>query len=888
MIGLPGTGKTTIIILLLIWLDTNDYKAVVLLPSIEASLNLLGDLRFYQASVGLLVGQSPQTRIEHARKLAERIGSDEARGYGRTAPGADLLALNCALAAFDSDPDGDGEFPHLKPPCINVRQKAQRPSGALKTKESKHLCPLSGWCGRLKAARNLTGCRIWLGHILSLDTRISPHFADDQIRYFEAVATTADIVIVDEADGAQAVLDRKAISALDLTGSEDSYEHVLNRDLFTPLSMGRNDMIASNVRQYSMAASDFREMNQNLVHQLQRDRQRNNGEGVLARFKDTFVTGNGVITALFCPLDFTALPGPQRLAEDRRFNAIRAFWDACIHAALTRRTDLDDTLDLYDFDPNQVGTDIDKSRDEVEKAALEITSLIRDWISEPLPTRKDSILDELRGILFELVPPKTELSPDEAAELLKFLVGVTTVIMQFLSLIPAQQVMVAEGIHNEHLFKQGISEDFARIIPEALIGRLSGVRFHADPNATGRTSVRLQYVSFRGAPRTLLYRLHNLLSHDGQQGTGQGPAVLLASATSYLLESPTFHIPVGPDLVLRRTGADAGWVDSLYKFTPIQDPENPSRALRFSGAPINQRDRILQKMVDHFFAGEDPLAIALTRDFDPGRKVGLIVNSYAQVRLIKERLHRKFPDLAQRVIAVIDQTPPRNDGDWITAAQVEKLGMRDNWDVLVFPMKALSRGVNIVFEKGPRRRDALIGTLVFLTRPHPATESLDLVAGLAGRETLTLDHRTFPANTTVASMASAWREARRNLMATTRRLLRFPVQASRLGPLGVPFTADMMVDILQTIGRAMRNGCKARVLFVDAAWAAISSDQTNRSRDNKQTSMLVMMRDILRSRVADPDPVNKAIYKALYDPFLFPLENCENVRFPDGASVDDE
>lgn len=884
LIGLPGTGKTTLIVLLLMWLDENDYQAVVLLPSIEASLNLLGDLRFYGADVGLLVGQSPQTRIEHARKLAERIASDEVRGFGRTAPGADLLALNCALAAFDSDPDRDIEFPHLYPQCISVRQRGLKADGQAKAVESTHMCPLSGWCGRLKAPRELTGKRIWLGHVLSMDTRISPHFVTEQIRYFEAIAMSSDIVIVDEADGAQQVLDRKAISSLDLTGSEASYEHSLNRDLFLPLSAGRNDMTAANVQSYGAAASDFRKLNHSLVLQLHRDKKRNGAEGPLSRFADTFVTGNNVITALFCPKDISALPPAQRLTEERRFNAIRAFWDGCVRAAMFRRTDLDADVDQYDFDLDRISQDLGRRREGVEAAGAHIGNVVRDWISDPSPLGREQAMDDLREAMFGLVEPLAELGPEERKELFAFLVSVTCIVMQFLALIPAQQAMVAEGIHHEPLFQQGISEDLARVVPEALLGRLSGIRFSYNDGG-GHATARVQYVSFRGAPRVLLYRLHHLLRHDGRP---DGPAVLLASATSFLLESPTFHIPCGPDFVLRRTGDDNGWRDSRYVFAPIPDPEEPTRKLRFSGAPVAKRARILSQMVDHYFSGETPLVFEMTQDFDPGRKVALVVNSYEQVHIVKERVKRTHPNLATRVIGVVRQTPPGNEGDWVTAAQVERLGQRTDWDVLVFPLKALARGVNIVFEQGPRRRDALIGTVIFMTRPHPAAESLDLVAGLAGAKTLEFDMADLPPQATVQEMGVAWRDARRDLMRDARRLLRFPVQASRLGPLAVPFTADIMVDVLQTIGRAMRNGCKARVIFADAAWAPRSCSDEIAARDSRQSSMLVIMRDILRQRVNDPDPIDREVYRALYEPFLHPLERCEGVRFPDGAADDDD
>ena len=49
--------------------------------------------------------------------------------------------------------------------------------------------------------------------------------------------------------------------------------------------------------------------------------------------------------------------------------------------------------------------------------------------------------------------------------------------------------------------------------------------------------------------------------------------------------------------------------------------------------------------------------------------------------------------------------------------------------------------------------------------------------------------------------------------------------------------------------------------------------------------MIVLMRDILRNRVDDPDPVDREIYQALYEPFLRPLENCQGVSFPDGGQT---
>lgn len=93
-----------------------------------------------------------------------------------------------------------------------------------------------------------------------------------------------------------------------------------------------------------------------------------------------------------------------------------------------------------------------------------------------------------------------------------------------------------------------------------------------------------------------------------------------------------------------------------------------------------------------------------------------------------------------------------------------------------------------------------------------------------------------------------------------------------------PFVADGMVDLLQTIGRAMRNGCKTRVHFVDASFAPNSAKE---KRDGNRSSMIVAMRDVLAELLGSNDAVEREIYRLLYEPFLHPLRTCQNVIFPE-------
>jgi hypothetical protein len=877
LIGLPGTGKTTLIILLLAWLHREGLKTVVLLPSVEVSFNFLTTLSHYGVPAGLLMGQSPPARLDHAERLAERIASlDDARGFGRSVPFADVMGLTCTLAGFDED-DGEMPFPHLDPPCRDIKQKGTNSKGEERGAPVTRLCPLASWCGRMKSARDLARTHIWLGHVLSLDTRIPPHFTEMHIRHLEAVARTADVVIADEVDGIQATLDQKAVSIIDITGSDASYEMKLIEDLFAPVASGRNDMTASNVLDYSNKASRFIALNRLLTGQLQKDHR---GDRFLAKYGDAFVTGNRVAFDLF-GLDREGMTLAERADAERRFNAIAEFWDACVRDALFRAVNIDGLGERRDFDATRTAVAVGRTTAAVDDAYAKILVMIGEWLAAESSVIRDEAIEELREVVFNLIAPRAELDRPNAVALFRFLVHVTTVVMQFLALVPAQHAMVAEGVHRSPVFQQGISEDFKRLVPEALIGRLSGVRFRFEIDADRRTNLSVQYMTFEGAPRTLLYRLHELLRHDGRE---KGPAVLLSSATSFLEPSPTYHVHCGPHYVLRRSQAEDGWRDSVYLFQPIADPTRVGKMLRFSGAPYGAREKILRQMFDHYLQGDEPRLKRLLDTFAPGRKVAFVVNGYEQVALLKSHAMSLREHLGRRIVAVAKSIPAGAQGDYITTSQVERLGQREDWDAVIFPMKALSRGVNIVFggdvfHGSPLMGQAAVGTVVFLTRPHPATESYDFVAGVVGADSLAFEQRRFSPGDQLSDLSDAWRKSRQQALRKARFLLRHSVQASRLGDLLEPFVADIMIDVLQTIGRSMRNGCKTRVIFADAAWAQRSADPNSYDADTPHTSFIVGMRDILVRCLRSDDAVTRAVYDALYRPFLTPLERCEGVRF---------
>jgi hypothetical protein len=871
MIGLPGAGKSTLIFLLIVLLARQGRKTTLLVPSIEFALAIEADLSRYAVPTALLVGQSPDARRRHATRLAERIATMDGGGFGQTAPGAELLGTRCALSGFVSVPPPGFEFPHDRPPCASLRQVALKKDGK-EGREGTRLCPLSVSCGRQRSARTLADAEalVHIGHVISTDVGLSPHFHQERMRHFERIARTSDLVIVDEVDGAQAALDDKGIAELDLFGSVGSYESMLLDDVFDPVASGRGFALSSSIENYTLASNRFMRLNRALrAHLLERMAEEG---GVLARFRDAFVTGNSILASMY--LD------PETDEEDHRssrFDLTRRFFERLVRSVLTSEAGGDGEDDLSELDLDRVarelGVDVMVLRSAVDRFR---TALFR-LLSTRLVENFERAHDEMREAFFGVLPHRDGLDPQEARVLFRFLVEVTTVVLQFLALVPAQYAMIAEGVHTERVYGQGVSSDLRRNLPESLIGRLSGIRFGYETDDRGRRSLRLQYLSFAGVPRLLLYHLADMFAEDGVKG----PAVLLASATSYLAPSPSYHVPVKPSFILRREGEIEAWRDSAYAFTPVPDPDKAGEFVRVSGAGSErERHRALRLLTDHFFASADPLVKKLREDrFDPGRRTAIVVNSYEQVALIKAHLKRTSPS-AHRVIGVtsdVRKVPASERAEWVSASQVEMLGTRDDWDALVFPMKAIGRGVNIVFADGPRVRDAVIGTVAFFVRPHPTADSLAFTGGLAGQLALAFDRSQISHGAGVADLIGAWRGARDEALEKLRWLLRRPQRVSRLGRMIEPFVADGMVDLLQTIGRAMRNGCKTRVLFVDSSFAPNSARD---KVDTHRSSMIVAMRDVLTGLLSSPDPVEREIYRLLYEPFLHPLRSCAHVNFP--------
>lgn len=882
LIGLPGAGKTTLLMLLAVWLGQRRLKTMLVFPSIEVARQYMADLAFHGVAVGMLVGQNPTTRRRHADHIAEAIAASGGQGgFASTLEGAGLFAINCVLPAFsvaDTSAWGFGDAP-----CETVLQDTD--GGRLRPR----LCPLWTMCGRNAAPRGLVDADVWVGHVLSMDTAVPAHAIDERLRYFELIAGTFDVVVFDEADMVQSALDSHGAAQMSISGSEESIHRVIQEQIHSRFASGENHRLFDrNIELYSRDLAEFGNHNTSLIAAVQ-----NVAKRVGDRYADQLLTTSRMIGEL---LDGFERRPPRRDDENdphvahgfTRARALTDLWDTSAYAAFYDRTG---------FAPvswpkaDLCARTLEMDRTELETARDDLVRHFRRYLAENLVERRDAIMRDVSQTFLAVCFRDTP-RPVGAQDAVILLVAITFMILGYQRIVPGTRTMVAEGLVREPIVKSTASQEMRRFIPESILGSLSGVKYsftQARTTRGGARNVELTYLSFVGAPRLLMHRFHRLLERDGER---PGPAVLLTSATSVLEASPAYHIDAGPHYVLKPRAVEHSPDASAYRFKWIPDPHD-DQPLRYSGAG-DLGERNLERMVEALVRGGTAKSeiYKAIRSFDVRhgihRKAALITNGYAQARAIKRFLDENHRDIGRRTKAVVRSLEKgEKPSDYVTTAQAEALGDDDTCDIVVFPMSAIGRGINIVFTKGPRERDAAIGSIYFLTRPHPSSDDMQLLLSMAGRASQEFDARTFEPGANLAAIADALRGAKFGSYRLARRLLQEPLMASRLGAeLFRPFTANQMVAILQTIGRGMRNGCPVSVYFVDAAWAYRSAlDQTDTARD----SMLVQMRAILEECLVHPDPVTRAIYAELYGAFLAPLRRISGVNFPAdlGTTPDD-
>jgi hypothetical protein len=359
------------------------------------------------------------------------------------------------------------------------------------------------------------------------------------------------------------------------------------------------------------------------------------------------------------------------------------------------------------------------------------------------------------------------------------------------------------------------------------------------------------------------------------------------SGSSWAGVSSRYHVPVPVGIILKpkpdqcedRLGID----DSVARIEFLGAADAP---LRVSGKQGNERDDALRAVARRLGEQVDGRPSRLDYELlelpQSRQRILLLVGSYEETAVVADALHtmnERWRGHVLRLVADDDETSDLEPGGDDLHAGILRRGDVDNLaetgaDVLVAPLLAVERGHNILNDAN----QAAIGTVYFLIRPHPRPDDIFLaIHAINDWIVRAIDSGEFDAwvrgHDTIAEAA---REVRKRARSKWYGVLARPLSWGRLREDRDSVTWDMLVLMWQVIGRLVRGGVPARIVFVDAAFAPNLAEES-KLPDTRETSLLHSMLHVLRPYFdAGPDVPehDRFIVEALYRPFWLALNRC--------------
>lgn len=963
--GMVGAGKSTFMTLVAVWAARRDkpLRTTLVVGDVAEQLRLCALFDVLDIAAAPVLGAT--TREQHAQRLHRRLA---ARGLDNLLdhddPGFDLLSTACPVSGLRGA-EGD-PLQYRDAPCTRLHPEPQRGTPEPETvvleewvPDSRataprlsdtpdrlpgrpHGCPLWAECPRHAAARAQVDALVWVANPASLvQSQVPAHLNDERLRQLELACLRSDLIFVDEADSVQMTLDRLFTPSGTLVRPDtDSWLDQLNRYKIEELSRrARLPLTDGQVAQWNRALGavtlavdplcallikdeDLRTwadpayfspwtLQQNLLDDLFRDvtrRHRPEAARQVSSADDAAVDSAGLYEGYD---DVAHEPGlaphlvlspARRLLEDA-WDAFRddPFGEGDALVPLARL--LVDTADAL-LHHMAAG----RTRERVRELAGRLVDQVREEVraQQPAPAAPAS------------EPPKDWW--DALSLRLSFLLLLSTLhhrLERLTFLWPHVEAALRLDSQGKELARR-VPLDYAPLVPEAPMGNILGYQYLPDGEErddAGRRGGTLRFFRCAGVGRELLLNL-NSLGADPSTGRG-GPHVVLMSGTSWAGESSRAHIRVPVSLVLKPTDTSLAAV-ARTSFATRFLYDRDGRPMSLSGTP--PRDRLAQAVAMARRLGEpgpggtSVLGQEISRISETTRRRALIlVGSYREAEAVAEALHR-FDAWRGKVSALIRDDEARGVGGLIGTASgqpddspatlrrgdVARFADDDTAEVLVAPLLAVERGHNILNEEGK----AAFGTALFLARPHPRPDDLDLsvfavndwLSGMLRDEPRSDDldgpHTLTELWEKEGSFDAAARALRHQGRREWRRLLNRRYAYSSLPAWEKrAFAWDQLVTLWQVIGRLVRGGVPARVVFVDAAFAPRlarqlapgSTGEPARATVTPGTDGLLhalggilnpYLSDLPRNEQApldgappQPDPAARALVRLLYQPF---------------------
>jgi pPIWI RE three-gene island domain Z len=932
IIGMVGAGKSTVRDVLAVWAAHRGLRSTLVVGDVAEALHLVALFTSLGITAAPVLGAS--TRERHIQRMHRRLATQgNASLLAQSSPAFDFLSTACPLDALRGVEAAE-PLQFSDAPCANLRPVGQRRSARrlsalaapqddeppAKPTGKRHSCPLWHQCPRHHGARELVAADIWVATPASLvHSAVPTQQNPERLRYLELACRRSDLIVVDEADRVQMQLDIMFAPATTLVGKAPNswLDEVHTHNIEELSRSGRIQLSDTDVMRWTAAVNSVSVATDRIYAILLR--QNDVRRWVEADYFSAWTLQDTLITSWFGPAenpgqpdaaDLLDQPGPEwddpphDDAEDEDTgHAADPERSAGPGHGGEQRARVIEILDEFRDDP--LG-DTEQHRDEVQ-ALIQLTRQLL-HTTRTRSTRR-LVREQLLALSGQPEPAATAYATRQAEADAKQRLEEQTRQFEFtllLAVLHTRLDMMTEMwprveaalnlAASSNVLSRRPPEDYRPLVPESPMGNILGFQFQSDDSGTGEAqSGELRFFRCAGSGRELLLGLPGLTAADGLPG----PHVVLMSGTSWAGTSTRYHVLTEVGAILK---PPQGELDAIARttFTTCFLKDAKDKPLKLSGTRPQLRPLVLEQMLGQLArprpdGSPSPLQAELAKiDNDKRRRLLLLTGSYDEARRAAGYLET-IERWAGKVCRLVSDDAEQ-DHLWRQTAHVPApahggaAGLLRRGDVATFaetgaeiliaPLLAIERGHNILNDEGT----AAIGSVFFLARPHPRPDDIGLaiqaVNDWAAR--MLRDGSFDELVRSQPSLDAAGKQFRHLARVQWRRLLNRQLAYSRLSPEEkISFTWDQLVVIWQVIGRLVRGGVPARVVFVDAPFA--ERQAKGLSGDTARTSLLVSMLHVLAPYFSDradaelpirgePVPaLDRVLVASLYEPLYAAL-----------------
>ncbi|MFF5719873.1 signal recognition particle [Streptomyces buecherae] len=923
LVGMVGAGKSTLRDVLTVQAVRQGRKVTIVVGDVAEQLTLVALFGALGLKVAPVLGAS--TRARNAQRMHRRLaGTGAVSLLSHAAKHFTYLSTACPLDALRGT-EALQPLDILESPCTHLYPADPR-TATPKSEETDALftesptgppaespgesntgrpdtgngCPLWAGCPRQRGAHDLVDADIWVANPASLVYGLTPrHQNRERARFLEVACVRSDLIVVDEADRVQMQLDSMFVPSATLVGrSPDSWLDELQAHTTDEFARnGRRQLSDADVDRWSSSLTTSIAATNRLYSMLMRYPKLR--AWVQADYFSTWTLQQKLVEDWF--RDRHAPDGSDEDGPDDEFEEDSPEEDdpdSPDHSLnpskpeeseeptdplSTRRAAVMGVLDAFRDDP--LGGD--RSNDPELAGLVSLThDLLHTLEEDRTRTRAGAALRQLSGI-----------SPGSDDELLNktlrfeftLLLGV---LQQRLDVLTELWPTVEAALNLESTDNQLSRRpplDYGPLVPESPMGNILGFQFLTEEpdSVPGPGSAVLRFFRCAGVGRSLVTGLHEVASLDD----GPSAHVLLMSGTSWAGTAAGAHVLAPVRAILKPSPKERR---ALHRtsFRKIFVPGPDGKPLHLSGMRPDRRPKVLELMLDGLAR---PREGQLQSDFEQElnligsakrKRLLVLVGSYEEARrgfhLLntiprwKGKVCRLVPDDAELEISFGGATP----GDPVAVTEPGTLRRGDvsafgamNAEILIAPLMSVERGHNILNDAG----QAAIGSVFFLARPHPRPHDIGLaVQGINNWVTrLVADGGFDELVSSAPDLNAAGRAFRREARIRWRHLLTRKMAWRHLNDEDkVAFTWDRLVVMWQVIGRLVRGGVPARVVFVDSRFA--EREAAGRGADTFRTGLLASMVHVLDPYFDDDGPIplaRRQLVQTLYEPLYLALKN---------------